>query len=208
MESDNSLNHCPMLARELNFRHARFASHNFEHMFWDLSIAAVSYFILGKRLGSLSSSGDVSPDSQEFITTVGKLFSSLTDLLFALPLYQLYRTKLWKSIASTNVQVHKLARKFINEKLAEIEQEDRKALEEAGSEEEAPDKVDFLTYVVHSGKMSIEQVTVNVVDLLSAGVETVSACMFTVLQSFSSKPVIVRYLHKPKSSYRGRKCLS
>ena len=130
---------------------------------------------MGKRLGSLNSSGEVSPECQEFITVVEKLFSSLTDLLFALPLYQLYRTKLWKSIVSTNIQVHKLARNFINEKLTEIEEEARKTLEAAGSEEEAPDKVDFLTYLVHSGKMSIEQVTVNVVDLLSAGVETVSA---------------------------------
>ena len=128
---------------------------------------------MGKRLGSLSSSGDVSPDSQEFITTVGKFFSDITDLIFSLPLYRIYPTKIWKSVVSTNIKMYKLATKFINEKLAEIEEEDRKALEAAGSEEEAPDKVDFLTYLVHSGKMSIDEVSANIVDLLSAGVETV-----------------------------------
>ena len=72
-----------------------------------------------------------------------------------------------------------MARRYINEKLAEIEEADRKALEAASGEEEAPEKVDFVTYLVHSGKMSIEELSVNVVDLLSAGVETVSACTFT-----------------------------
>ena len=128
---------------------------------------------MGKRLGSLSSSGDVSPDSQEFITTVGKFFSDVTDLIFSLLLYRIYPTKIWKSVVSSNIKIYKLARKFINEKLAEIEEEDRKALEASSSEEEAPDQVDFLTYLVHSGKMSIEEVSVNIVDLLSAGVETV-----------------------------------
>ncbi len=72
-----------------------------------------------------------------------------------------------------NRTVHKLAHQFINEKLAEIAEEDKKALEAATSEEEAPDKVDFITYLVHSGKMSVEEISVNVVDILSAGVETV-----------------------------------
>ena len=132
--------------------------------------------MMGKRLGSLTSTGEALPESQEFITAVGDIFTGAIELLFALPLYRIYRTKAWKDFVRANIQVHKLARKFINEKLAEIEEENMKALEAAGSEEEAPDKVDFLTYLVHSGKMSIEEVTVNIVDLMTAGVETVSEC--------------------------------
>ncbi len=72
-----------------------------------------------------------------------------------------------------NKTVHKLARQFIDEKLAEIAEDDRRALEAVSGEEEVPDKVDFITYMIHSGKMSVEEVSVNIVDLLSAGVETV-----------------------------------
>ena len=129
---------------------------------------------MGKRLGSLNSSGEASPESQEFITAVGNLFTGAIEVLLSLPLYRIYPTKAWKAFIKDNMQVHRLARKFINEKLAEIEEEDRKALEASSSEEEAPDKVDLLTYLVHSGKMSIEEVSVNIVDLLTAGVETVS----------------------------------
>lgn len=150
-----------------------------------LSVTAVGFFILGKRLGSLKTNGEASPESQEFITAVRKLFNNFTDLMFSLPLYRIYPTKIWKTVVSGNIEVHKLARHFINEKLAEIEEEDRKALEASSSEEEAPDKVDFLTYLVHSGKMSIEEVSVNIVDLLSGGVETVSLLVI-LFWSFAS----------------------
>ena len=70
--------------------------------------------------------------------------------------------------------MHRLATKMINEKLAEIDEKSRKALEAASGEEEAPEKVDFITYLVHSGKMSVEEASaIIVIDLLSAGVETV-----------------------------------
>ena len=40
--------------------------------------------------------------------------------------------------------------------------------------EEVPAKEDFLTSLMHSGKLSMDQVTGNVVDMHSAGVDTVS----------------------------------
>ena len=97
----------------------------------------------------------------------------LIDLSFALPLYKIYRTKLWKSVVNGQIILNRLSMKMINEKLAEIEEKDRKALEAAGGEESAPEKVDFITYLVHSGKMSVGEVSAIVIDLLSAGVETV-----------------------------------
>ena len=39
---------------------------------------------------------------------------------------------------------------------------------------EVPGEVDFLTYLMHSEKMSPEELSTNTVDLLMAGLETVS----------------------------------
>ena len=97
----------------------------------------------------------------------------VVDLLFSLPFYKIYRTRLWKSVVNEQVTLRKLTTKMINERLAEIEEADRQALEAASGEEEAPERVDFITYMVHSGKMSVEELSAIIIDLLSAGVETV-----------------------------------
>ena len=143
-----------------------------KHVVAMFTFAAVTFFVLGKRLGALSENG-ATPETQEYIATVGRFFVDLTDLLFALPLYKVYRTKLWKSVVNDQVTLQKLSMKMINKKLAEIEEKDRQALEAASGEEVAPEKVDFITYMVHSGKMSLEELSAIVIDLLSAGVETV-----------------------------------
>ena len=133
---------------------------------------AVAFFVFGKRFGALSENG-ATPECQEFIAAVERIFVDVIELFFALPLYKIYPTKVWKNIVNDEITMHRLAMNMINEKLAAIEEEDRKALEAASGEEEAPEKVDFITYLVHSGKMSIEEVSVNIIDILSAGVETV-----------------------------------
>ncbi len=138
-----------------------------------VSFSAVALFSLGKRIGALTATGETSPESQEFIEHVEKLFNDMVDVLFALPIYMIYPTKKWKDLLELNRTVHKLAHRFIDNKLAEIAEEDRRVLEAASDEEEAPEKVDFITYLVHSGKMSVEEISVNVVDVLSAGIETV-----------------------------------
>ena len=67
--------------------------------------------------------------------------------------------------------VNNLAMKFINERMQEITEEEKHALEDS---KEVPGEVDFLTYLMHSEKMSPEELSTNTVDLLMAGVETVS----------------------------------
>jgi len=67
--------------------------------------------------------------------------------------------------------VNNLAMKFINERMQEITEEEKRALEES---KEVPREVDFLTYLIHSEKLSPEELCTNTVDLLLAGVETVS----------------------------------
>ena len=132
---------------------------------------AVSFFTLGRRLGALDVDGATPPECQEFIDKVGLFFESTAKLFFSLPVYRIYRTKAWRTTVNTQRDVKDLAMNFITRRLSEIEEEDKLLAQHAG--DEAPVKVDFLTYLVHSGKMSLNAITANVIDLLTAGVDTV-----------------------------------
>ena len=134
-----------------------------------LSLAVV-FFSLGKRLGCLEID-QIPPVCQEFIVQVNKLFSSGPDLVFSLPFYYLWETKPWKAAVNAMKSTNNLAMMLIEERMQEINEEDKRALKE---NEEVPAKVDFLTYLMHSGKLTHKELSVNFVDLLNAGVETVS----------------------------------
>ena len=134
------------------------------------SPAAVAYFVLGKRLGSLEA-GQIPPDCKAFIESVHRFFDVTFELAFSVPFYLLWETKLWKETVDSMASVNNLAMKFIKERMQEITEEEKRALENS---KEVPGEVDFLTYLVHSGKLSPEELSTNTVDLLMAGVETVS----------------------------------
>ena len=97
------------------------------------------------------------------------MFEAIERLFFAVPLYCIWPTKDFKAVRGGFQWIFELALKQVEE---DINEEDKKALE-AGEGDEAPAKVDFLTYVVHSGKLSMKDAAVNAIDLMSGGVEIV-----------------------------------
>ena len=84
--------------------------------------------------------------------------------------------------------------KFISKRLDEIKEEDRQLLQQ-DTADEAPVKVDFLTYLVHSGKMDLGAITANVIDLMTAGVDTVSFSSSFCQPSFFFTYFIFSYYH-------------
>ena len=60
--------------------------------------------------------------------------------------------------------------KHISDKMEEIKEKDDNLL----TNDEVPEKVDFLTYMIHRDELSIEEISINAADLLLAGVDTVS----------------------------------
>ena len=54
--------------------------------------------------------------------------------------------------------------------MEEIEEKDEELL----TNDEVPEKVDFLTYMIHRGELSIEEISINASDLIGGGVDTVS----------------------------------
>lgn len=135
--------------------------------------SAVSFFVLGKRLGALDK--EVPEDCMKFYNSVSDMFQTTETLLTSFPLHKIYPTKTYKKLKAAIKDMHDLSGKYIREKLQEITEDDRRALEKAGTGERAPipEKVDFMTYIVHSG-MSVDKVTLNAVDLLTGGAHPVS----------------------------------
>ena len=134
------------------------------YWFTDIYIA-VSLFIYGKRLGCLGD--EMPPECKHFVDSIHTFFEATSKVLFGFPLHKLWRTKNWKTLVSSFDDVFTYASGQINEKIKEIE--------EAGKSEKADAELgmDFLTYMIHSGTMSVEEIAVNAIDLLSAGVDTV-----------------------------------
>lgn len=124
-------------------------------------------------MGALDLEGNAPPECQEFIDQVGDFFDSTLKVFFSLPVYLIYRNKTWRTAVNCQRAVKDLAMNFITKRLDEIDEESKKLLEQ-NTEDEVPVKVDFLTYLVHSGKMSLDAITANVIDLMTAGVDTVS----------------------------------
>ena len=52
-------------------------------------------------------------------------------------------------------------------------EEEKRLLEEGGEDDEPPVGVDFITFMMHAGKMDLRTITTNAISLMGAGVDTV-----------------------------------
>ena len=135
---------------------------------------AVGALVFGKRLGALDTDNP-SQESLMFMDNMNVTFKLLSRLQTTkLPLHKLWPTKDVRALEQAAITTYDFAKKYV-EKVLEIKEEDKRALERRAEEEEAPDKVDLLTYLLHSRGMSVEEATTNAMDLMAAGVETVSS---------------------------------
>jgi cytochrome P450 family 27 subfamily C len=134
---------------------------------WSL---AVSYFVLGRRMGCLDI-GNTPEDCQEFIDAIDGFLVASHDLLFNLPFYKLYRTKLWKKLEHYQMRSFEIATKFIEEKIKDLNENFELS---SDLSDDVPVNVDFLTYMLLGKQMSIQETSINAIDLLGAGVDTTS----------------------------------
>ena len=116
-------------------------------------------------------------DCQEWIDSVQNILSTTEKVMMAPPLYTIIPTKKYKEMKESWKQIYALATKTVKERLNEISEDQRRRLEnsEREGDEEAPVQVDFLSYLMHSGKMSVGCVAANAIDMLTAGIDSVRA---------------------------------
>ena len=60
-----------------------------------------------------------------------------------------------------------------------MSEEEKRLLEEGKEDDEPPVGVDFITFMMHAGKMDLDTIATNAVDLMAAGVDTVgTTCIY------------------------------
>ena len=52
-------------------------------------------------------------------------------------------------------------------------EEEKRLLKERGDDDDPPVGVDFITFMIHAGKMDLDTISINAFDLIGAGVDTV-----------------------------------
>lgn len=161
--------------------------HDVPALLFNWSFESASFFVLGKRMGCLPDPSHAPHDCQLFIEAIGTFFRSSQELALSLPLYKLLNTKPWRNLKESVQTINTNASLHIQQRLNEIKEKDLKAEGQSG-EEEVPEKVDFLTYIIHSGQMSLDDIVVNAVDLIGGGVDTTSMALAWTLYCLASNP--------------------
>lgn len=129
----------------------------------------MSLFVLGKRLGCL---GDQMPqESKDFVKDVHEINAVSSDMLFGFPFHKIWRDKKWRQLVNSSAGTINYTMRHINLKVKEIEEQRKRSA--AGDDHQPELGMDFLTYMIYSGNVSVQDVSLDAADLLVAGVDTV-----------------------------------
>lgn len=148
-------------------------------------ILAVALFVLGRRMGCLEK--EMPPDCVKLVDHVQNFFNVTNRMFFGLPFHKIWRNKNWKELVRSLDFILSYASRLVEEKIEQIEQQSS----EQGESAHAELGEDFLTYMIHSGKMDIHEIAANAIDLLLAGIDTVSVipllCLVKISFTHSSR---------------------
>ena len=107
-------------------------------------------------------------ECKDMVDNIHKFTVVSTEMFFGVPFHKLWRTKKWERLIESLGAIFDYTKGHIDQKIKEIQD---------GNEEvdlQAELGMDFLTYMIHSGQLSIADIAMNAIDLLTAGVDTVS----------------------------------
>ena len=86
------------------------------------------------------------------------------DVRYTSALYSIHSA--WGELTLSNIVPNK-------SQVAKVTEEDKNLLEDGHEDDEPPVGVDFVTFMMHAGKMDLSSITTNAVDLMAAGTDTV-----------------------------------
>ncbi|XP_041377110.1 cytochrome P450 27C1-like [Gigantopelta aegis] len=140
------------------------------------TMEALVWVILEMRLGCLDTT--VPPQIQEFITSVTKMFLTGSKLVAYANIQKMLRTKVWKEHVKSWDVIHNIASEYINSKMVEVESRLSAGIPEG-------ERVDFLTHLMAGNKMTKEEITNNIIEILMGGVDTAANSMSFLFYSLA-----------------------
>ncbi|KAL4236526.1 hypothetical protein ACF0H5_004911 [Mactra antiquata] len=141
---------------------------------------SIGTFLFEERVGCFSN--PTPAQAKDFIDHLQEFFRYLQPLMYNVPTYRLYRTKLWKKFEYHADKVFELGREFIEKKVAELE------TEQLNGTCTDSDKVSFLTYMLSQNSLTTDEALSTAVDLLTAATETTSNAMLWSLYCLAENP--------------------
>lgn len=139
------------------------------------AMESIGTFLFEERIGCLGQ--ETSPMAQSFIANLEGFFKTLQPLMYNLPVYKLWSTKLWKQFENYSDNVIDIGRGLVEKKMASMQD---------GSDSKSA----FISYLVNKGSMSTKEVTGLIVDLLLAAVETTSSATVWCLYNLAKNPQV------------------
>ena len=106
-------------------------------------------------------------DCKDLVDNIHKFTVVSTEMFFGIPFHRLWRTKKWDRLIESLGAIFDYTKGHIDQKIKEIQ-------EGKEGDFQAELGMDFLTYMIHSGQLSIADIAMDAIDLLTAGVDTVS----------------------------------
>ena len=142
-----------------------------ENELFKWSFESVSHFLFDRRFHV---KGDKpNPHAKSFIDSV-RTFLEAVFPAFLVPIWfskYIYETKSFKSFTESFDQMYKYTELFISMKIQELEEKGKL------DSDKSNERVDFLTFLLSSKKLTREDLLSSVIDILFAGVDTTSNTM-------------------------------
>lgn len=155
---------------------------------------SIGTFLFEERVGCFSNPPPAK--AKEFIDNLQQFFRYLQPLMYNVPTYKLYKTKLWKKFEHHADKVFELGRYFIEKKVSELEAQ-------GSSDSSNPDKVSFLTYMMSQNSLTTDEAVSTSVDLLTAATETTSNAMLWSLYCLAENPDVQERLYNETQQILG-----
>ncbi|XP_046366124.2 cytochrome P450 10-like [Haliotis cracherodii] len=149
------------------------------------AMESIGTFLFEERIGCLSSQPH--PEVKSFIDNLQGLFKLMQPLMYNLPIYKVFPTKLWKQYEAYSDNVLECGRYFVDKKV--------KALQSSMADENGQEKGAFLTYLLSQESLSPEEAAETAVDLMMGAVETTSNATVWCLYSLAKNPEVQEKLH-------------
>ncbi|EDV28485.1 expressed hypothetical protein [Trichoplax adhaerens] len=146
------------------------------------SIATV---LFEKRLGMFNE--PIDPKVEDFYESITKLLLATNELTAVPPfIFKYIFTKNWKKLVKWSDKAFQFADDIVEEKRKGLE----KKIASADDITRSGDRIDFLSYVIATGKLNRSEANVAMIELLFAGMDTATSTILWTLYNLGKNPQV------------------